>query len=788
MRAFDKMRAPFLLYSEKRKDVVKMDKRKEDKDFGADLASFIKNAAYGAFEAFKTRDYRKIGRKLLVSLAAFLFARGPWLFGAYPFGIALLSAADRDLPFIAAGCAVGAFFTSGTNGVLFALLYAALFAVRALGIAAKKRKRSPDMPTERGDIGMRVALSVIAASVGGTYVCFLEAFSLHSLFALLFVLSVSGVLTFLYCGAFSGVRAHVIHKKAAYCALLFSLVYSVSSLSLFGFSPDVMLSAFILLVLHPRLDVLSCGALGLILGTACGREYVIVLALLGAVSALFHKYSKRLAPWFGVLSGFAWAFYAQGTSAFLYVLPDLVGGLVCSLPVGLYLGNRSLSGQKETLAASGAAKDEVFDLDARLADLSKDAQALSLSLRDPAPEQIERIVETEIEENCRGCAFECFEKGEKKERLIKELQKRGFTESEHADFAELPFCSKRQLLCDGIGRAYAERAARQRENDRLLAFSECFDGTSLIMRDRQRTFEDARSENKEALERFKKLLHDLSLPCDSLSVTGIRKTVFKAEGLDETALTESAEQIQKAFESDGGRVSLPILRREEKGYSLTMRALCAFKVSHTFASAAKSGEAENGDAVLFFTFDDYFYAVLCDGMGSGHDANVVSNASTAFLRDLILCGASPASALEILNRLLLAMNRECPCTVDLFRLDLFSGDGAFYKCGACPSLVLRKDNAFKIAFPSIPLGGAREARYEAIRVRLKPFDRVILWSDGVSIEPEASPWLSDLLSGGLGATPGEISSSILARADSENGQDDDRTLIVLEVLREDGAP
>ena len=86
---------------------------------------------------------------------------------------------------------------------------------------------------------------------------------------------------------------------------------------------------------------------------------------------------------------------------------------------------------------------------------------------------------------------------------------------------------------------------------------------------------------------------------------------------------------------------------------------------------------------------DGLYILLCDGMGSGVAASRESKLAIRLLERFLKAGVDPESALKTLNSALALRNEEEGgfTTVDLLRLDLFTGEGALYKFGAAPTYI-----------------------------------------------------------------------------------------------------
>ena len=174
--------------------------------------------------------------KALYGVGAFFLARGEWLFGCFPFGIALLCSAKENLWFIWGGCMLASFFTNGVSPFVFAALYTLILTVRTKTISYFKERDKRRFSAGNETLGVKIALSVVFSFVPGLYGCIAESFSLHSLFALLFYLSSGGILTLLYSGAFYGVDKVLRSEGIPRCDQCGGVVKP--SVVLYGEAPD----------------------------------------------------------------------------------------------------------------------------------------------------------------------------------------------------------------------------------------------------------------------------------------------------------------------------------------------------------------------------------------------------------------------------------------------------------------------------------------------------------------------------------------------------------------------
>ena len=99
----------------------------------------------------------------------------------------------------------------------------------------------------------------------------------------------------------------------------------------------------------------------------------------------------------------------------------------------------------------------------------------------------------------------------------------------------------------------------------------------------------------------------------------------------------------------------------------------------TAALAGKSGEISGDSIAAFESGDDRFFALISDGMGSGEVARETSEFVTKFMRPSLGIGAAKETVLHMLNHAIRNQKEECSATVDLFELDLLTGEAVFIK-------------------------------------------------------------------------------------------------------------
>ena len=230
------------------------------------------------------------------------------------------------------------------------------------------------------------------------------------------------------------------------------------------------------------------------------------------------------------------------------------------------------------------------------------------------------------------------------------------------------------------------------------------------------------------------------------------------------------------------------LRVEEEGKdTLSLLQLEPLMALAGVAAKKKNGETVSGDAGTYFKRPDgKLYLLLCDGMGSGPEANRESSLAVRLLEQLLQAGVDTRHALTTLASALALRGEETGgfTTVDLLQLDLFSGEGELFKLGAAPTYVKKGSNVQRLSGSSLPAGlsaaGQEEPPLDHFSLRLAPGDCVLMISDGVC-GGEEDGWLKERFARFDGASPKDLARELVTSSPQE--ATDDRTALVVRVDR-----
>ena len=199
------------------------------------------------------------------------------------------------------------------------------------------------------------------------------------------------------------------------------------------------------------------------------------------------------------------------------------------------------------------------------------------------------------------------------------------------------------------------------------------------------------------------------------------------------------------------------------------------------ACAGKDGGVVSGDTGAWFRDGTgQAYVLLCDGMGSGTAARRESDGALSLLEKFLRAGMEAQQALDTVGQAL-ALQGEATggfTTVDLLRVDLFTGEGCLYKLGAAPSYLRRGGRVERLCGTSLPAGLCAGGEMDAFPLELAAGDVVVMVSDGVSNGREDG-WILRELEEFDGLSPQTLAKSLMAGTQQRQGGADDRTVIAL---------
>lgn len=171
---------------------------------------------------------------------------------------------------------------------------------------------------------------------------------------------------------------------------------------------------------------------------------------------------------------------------------------------------------------------------------------------------------------------------------------------------------------------------------------------------------------------------------------------------------------------------------ERGSYSYCYAEEYKYKLAVGVRGCTKENSETSGDGVSNIILSNGLHLLaLCDGMGSGKNANIQSTRVLNMFEELLNAGFDEDSAIQTVNSILvLDDNEEIFVALDLFLFDLNKGLGEFVKAGAAPTFLRRGKELVKLEMDTLPLGILEEIHVKKSTKSFKRGDYLYFMSDG----------------------------------------------------------
>ena len=276
----------------------------------------------------------------------------------------------------------------------------------------------------------------------------------------------------------------------------------------------------------------------------------------------------------------------------------------------------------------------------------------------------------------------------------------------------------------------------------------------------------------------------LGLINTGVTVYGSRKKVLDISGVPVSCISTPSEKLAMYYSGECGELfdTPEFILDENSTFTVRLASKQAITVEYVKASHAKNGETVSGDTISFFHSDDnYFYALIADGMGSGRDAAMTSKLTSVFVEKLLSGGAGKGVTIELLNNLLMSKNNECFSSVDLLEVDLIKKRASFVKAGAAPAYVMRSTKLFKVSSDTPPCGIIEGFCAENTSFEVFPGDIIIMLSDGITSSIDCGTALCDIMNNAKDESFQSLAGKILDTAVSLAVHDDDMSCVIVKI-------
>ena len=781
-------------------------------------------AIFNSEKQKRREDGRALAYDLILFSLGFIFSRCHLLFGARPLGIALVAALSFGVWPTLFGVAIGALML-GIDGIAFAGAAAIVVFLRA-AISAGGKGESINDVLFRETILLRMCTAILGGFLTAIYEALASGLDESSLLFGLSMIILPPLLVFIFSGCFSSgftveklfesqadilsfsgkgerEKYNIMFFQMSSLALLFFVSLALREVSIFGISFSYLFAAVITLLVAKRFGALRALATGFVTTLGISGTLSVSFALAGLAAGVMFGFGTGYALIAGGVALAAWSAYSSSLTGFLSTLPEYVIAASISLP----LLKRIEKEVKEEVVTAPDKTSE--DMVGTMALAYQNRYSGSLDALEMALTSLSSIIRGYLrcgtgllthgeyrcavisvaERYCRECSGASLCSKEGIRPCIKNADKIAakLACGEKITGGDVNTDTEFCQLADEIAESISREVALREEESYRLGGSDCVaDEYELIARliNSARASDEAeRAVDDSLTDTLGELFREHGFENGTIRVFGERRRHFILAGEDADGSKIASKELRRDIEAAlGVKLATPEYFRRDKMVLMECGIRRAFSVEiATAALAGKSGEISGDSIAAFESGDDRFFALISDGMGSGEVARETSEFVTKFMRPSLGIGAAKETVLHMLNHAIRNQKEECSATVDLFELDLLTGEAVFIKSGAAPSYVKRESSIFRIRSQTAPIGLLSSIDTEKIKVEVRPGDYVIMLSDGIADSMEDAPWLLVMLGEPAKKNPKEYAEAILEEAKKNAKTGDDMSVVVIKI-------
>ncbi|MGN1227384.1 MAG: SpoIIE family protein phosphatase, partial [Christensenellales bacterium] len=226
---------------------------------------------------------------------------------------------------------------------------------------------------------------------------------------------------------------------------------------------------------------------------------------------------------------------------------------------------------------------------------------------------------------------------------------------------------------------------------------------------------------------------------------------------------------------------------EISGWSmLNLSTMANYDVIFGYAGTCKNGQEVSGDNYSILRLNDSkFMMAICDGMGSGVNAEKTSELAISLVENFYKAGFDNDIILNCVNKLLSLNNEENFTALDLCVIDLKNCFADFIKLGAPAGFIKHKDTTTQIEGGALPIGILEEMKPACYKTVLNDQDLIVLCSDGIADAFQNSENLRVFVNNLQTLHPQKLADDILKKALTLNLglANDDMTVVVCRIFQ-----
>ena len=171
-------------------------------------------------------------------------------------------------------------------------------------------------------------------------------------------------------------------------------------------------------------------------------------------------------------------------------------------------------------------------------------------------------------------------------------------------------------------------------------------------------------------------------------------------------------------------------------------------------------------------------------MGSGKNANKVSNATISLVENFYKAGFTSEIVIDSVNKLLLPAGNENFACLDSVIIDSDSGRADFIKIGASISVIKGQRGSKMVECESLPIGIIEKVKPTASTHYIEENDIIIIASDGIVDSFSSPETFLHYVNNEKIVNPQVLAESILEEASARNRtKKDDMTILAIKAIK-----
>ena len=794
-----------------RDDLEEIGKRRKDGFFKSLGMLFIEAKARARIERNLLYDITLLG-------VGFLLARCHLIFGADPLSLAFICSLPIGVWSALLGTVVGS-ITLGRAGIVYSVV-----AVIATVIRVIISSGEGDGTFFNENTLLKMCASVIGGFICSAYQVLLSGFNETSVLFSVSMVLIPPSLTFVFSGLFAlrhnlssllfgrenifnlsekseKNRFNTVYFELSCLVFLFFLTLSLGEIEFVGISAAYVFISFVTLIAAKRFGALRALAVGFASALGVSGVYSVSFALLGLVSGCLFGFGVGYGLIAGGGAAILWSVYTSGLTGLLSTLPEYAIAAILSAPIMVKISpeatvienENSQTGARDMIGTMALVYQKRFSENLDALEMSLASVCGVMKKRAPSAlsfnlEECVNIVKTAVTDFCSGCPGREYCRGENICPAFKNAHNisqkiLSFSSLEACDMnLSDEFCQYPEEIAAAISKAVARARKEKFERDATLAYGG-YELVSILLSEARMQDDLERNVNNALSEKLTSVLSEYGFSNSVGRVFGERRFHIIVSGEDKDGEIITSEVLRRRIEWGLGlRLGNPEYFRRDEMVLMECDVIPKYSVVCAAAFSPMDEGVRSGDTVrLFESRNGYFYSLISDGMGSGEEAGNTSQYVCDFLEKMLDFTASKDSVLHLLNLSMRQSGIECSATVDLFGIDLITGEATFVKSDAAPSYVKRDNSIFRLRSKTAPLGLLSTIDTEKLKVEVCPSDYIVMISDGISQCDEDSAWLLELLSKPYNGSVSEYAQMILSEAKEQVSYKDDMSVVVLKI-------